>query len=355
MAEAELAQGNAAGARAAVVKALDAMRRMSEGLSPLRAALSSEVLGRNHLSAVAKDVAFAQSAPSDMFDLLERARAGTLASVGEEEAPPTATAEQLKELRAAQEQALAARQRCEEASGGGNRAELNRLLGEYAIARRACEGLKEAMLAGVSPGGDVLTLDAFRSGLRGSDALVVYAFAGGRLRALLVTTAGAKAVDLCSEREADSAVKAVRSAIASGGGTTDELAPGQRLVAPLGLPPGVRRVLISPDGALTLLPWAVLLPEHEVVLVPSATALCALRPPREERGRRVLALAILPKINTVFLRSVIFYTLFFLACVHLMKAMNDRNLHSFMRWCAWRKPLGGWTQRFVRICRYVPP
>jgi CHAT domain-containing protein len=62
------------------------------------------------------------------------------------------------------------------------------------------------------------------------------------------------------------------------------------VVAPLALPEDVRRVLVSPAGALGYVPFALLLPEREVAYVPSGTTYGLLRAERERRGEGVLAL-----------------------------------------------------------------
>ena len=62
------------------------------------------------------------------------------------------------------------------------------------------------------------------------------------------------------------------------------------VVAPLRLPPTIRRVLVSPVGELGYVPFAALLPGLVVVYVPSATTYRLLREERRARGEGVLAL-----------------------------------------------------------------
>jgi CHAT domain-containing protein len=68
------------------------------------------------------------------------------------------------------------------------------------------------------------------------------------------------------------------------------------LLAPLDLPPGVRRVLLSPDGGLAQVPWPMVAlgdpeqPPLEVTLVPSATTWRILAEGRKRTGRGLLAL-----------------------------------------------------------------
>ena len=62
------------------------------------------------------------------------------------------------------------------------------------------------------------------------------------------------------------------------------------LIEPLALGKDVERVLVSPMGPLGYVPLSLLLPDRDVVFVPSATTYGILLRDREKRGEKVLAL-----------------------------------------------------------------
>jgi CHAT domain-containing protein len=64
----------------------------------------------------------------------------------------------------------------------------------------------------------------------------------------------------------------------------------KRLVEPLGLSASTRRVLVSPSGVLSYVPFGLLLPDREVVCLPSGTTYGVLREDRSKRGEAVLAI-----------------------------------------------------------------
>jgi CHAT domain-containing protein len=62
------------------------------------------------------------------------------------------------------------------------------------------------------------------------------------------------------------------------------------LTAPLPLPKGAGRVLVSPIGTLTYVPFGLLLPDREIAYVPSATTWGVLKEQARRKGQGVLAL-----------------------------------------------------------------
>lgn len=64
----------------------------------------------------------------------------------------------------------------------------------------------------------------------------------------------------------------------------------EQLITPLGLPNDLKRLYIAPDGPLTFVPFALLLPGIDVVHVPSGTTLELLRSEKRPVGEGVLAL-----------------------------------------------------------------
>ncbi len=142
------------------------------------------------------------------------------------------------------------------------------------------------------------SLDAIRGRLRGGEALVLYRLMGDDLRrstyggsiALVVTEKDARIVRL--GKTAD--VEAACAALKADDGAVD---PGAAVAAlrkvvidPLLLDAKTTRLLLSPDGALSYVPFALIAPEKEIVYVPSGTTYGILLDDRDRRGEGVLAL-----------------------------------------------------------------
>jgi tetratricopeptide (TPR) repeat protein len=290
VAAARLALGDPAGAKAAASRALAVMGRMTAGLSPLRAALTGQ--GVSHLAffSLTKRIAFAQPAVADTFDLLERTRAGTIDPAAVGGRAPVADPELARRYQAALERFEASRRRCEAAGEDGQTALILEATEGYRRDLRNYMAMEELVHGGSPGGNEVVALTEARRMLAEGDVLVLYAMAGGRLRALVVRSATTAVVDLCSEKEAREVVEGLWNVVQSRGETVDVALALRLLVDPLSLPDDATRILLSPDGPLSMLPWMLLLPGREVVLAPSASALAVLRAEGGSPGRRVLAL-----------------------------------------------------------------
>jgi tetratricopeptide (TPR) repeat protein len=137
---------------------------------------------------------------------------------------------------------------------------------------------------------DAATEEEIRAALQPGEALVEVGRAGGEAIAVIVEPDRSRLVrlgpwvvleNLCAQlrvhdKEADPepGIAALRTWLA------ERLALGTE----------VRRVLLSPEGALAFVPLAVLLADKQVAYVPSGTALCEIASQRAERGKRVLAI-----------------------------------------------------------------
>jgi CHAT domain-containing protein len=128
-----------------------------------------------------------------------------------------------------------------------------------------------------------------RSRLRPSETLVLYGEARGDLVALVATTGDARIVVCAKTAAVEAAVAALQSADAT---QSAEAAAALRglLVDPLQIPTTTTRLLISPQGVLAYVPFALLTPEHEIVCIPSGTTYGALADDAGKRGEGVLAL-----------------------------------------------------------------
>ena len=148
------------------------------------------------------------------------------------------------------------------------------------------------------------SLEAIQGRLRPFEALVLYGLFGNDALALVVTPEEARVARLGAQESIDRAclslIRAGRRGargVRPAGGTDSipdprgaEAALRKAVVEPLKLTPEITRVLVSPDGALSYVPFCLLLPDREVVHMPSGTVHGRLVAERMKRGKGVLAL-----------------------------------------------------------------
>ncbi len=127
-----------------------------------------------------------------------------------------------------------------------------------------------------------------RKQLSEDEALVLYGFFSGASWALVAMRDDARVVELAAKSAVEPAVGAL---LDEGAFLSDRAAEAMRgLVAkPLGLSTAVKRIVLSPDGALAYAPPSLLFPEREVVAVPSAGTRQQLVETATARGDGVLA------------------------------------------------------------------
>jgi len=284
-------------------RALVAARRGAVALASLARGLGSDEGGgaREPLSFVfdvGVGAAVAAKDPSELTYFLESGRAGAL----------------LESLRARQTlwaTAVPQALRIEEASA--RRAEAAAMLavrramdaGDLVTTRAARAGLdaaREKVAAVVSriqrdakAGAQLVlpepaTLDEIRSTLDAGDVLVEYAVLERESHALVVTRESARIVALGATTTLREAAKRLSADDVDSDSLPSLAALAERIIAPLALPETTRRLLVSPDGALTYVPFAALLPRLTVAYVPSGTTYRLLRDDATTRGRGVLAL-----------------------------------------------------------------
>ncbi|MCC7137430.1 MAG: tetratricopeptide repeat protein, partial [Planctomycetes bacterium] len=140
---------------------------------------------------------------------------------------------------------------------------------------------------------EAATLDEIRATLEAGDVLVLYAlFEAGDAAALVVERGGARIVNLGPRAPIDASAEAASEALADD--ASDPAAARSALadlvVKPLALGEGTKRVLVSPTGTLSYVPFAALIPDRTVVYVPSGTTYRLLREEEGLRGEAVLAL-----------------------------------------------------------------
>jgi len=197
----------------------------------------------------------------------------------------------------ARTRAAAAVRAAREADGGGDAAAIRARRREADVARddlrevveRIEREVKRAAATGPVP---VASLATVRAGLAVGEAFVWYVLVGDGPVALVATRADARLVRLAPTLELDDACDGlVAEIVRRGPGVAAATARVRdRLLTSLALPAGTRRLVVSPDGPLAHLPFAVLAPDLETVCVPSATAYVRSQRTPPARGEGVLAL-----------------------------------------------------------------
>jgi hypothetical protein len=142
---------------------------------------------------------------------------------------------------------------------------------------RAARGLLEPSPAG---------LEQVRARLRPDEALVTFALLEERAFAVVVVPDGGRVVALGPTHAIEEAASALIWANTSVDPAEAVELLRLRVMDPLGLPEGARRLLLSPEGSLANVPFALLAPARETALVPSASVFVLLRDLDAARGGR---------------------------------------------------------------------
>jgi hypothetical protein len=167
---------------------------------------------------------------------------------------------------------------------------------EKAVARVEGEARLSADLLSLEPA----QLPQLQEALGASEALVLYGLGKEGTRrllglddapgvALVITPREARLVLLGPASAVEAACDACRLRETSVDPTEPLRLLRQRIIDPLGLGPEVKRVLVSPDGALHSVAFAALLPDKEVAFSPSGTVHLWLKAEAGKRGQGILA------------------------------------------------------------------
>ncbi len=170
------------------------------------------------------------------------------------------------------------------AIGGGSRAMIAACRAEHERSRAAVQSVVEQVERGAKAAANVLhqsvdDLPAMQARLREGEALLLYGLTEPDAFALVLTADDAAIVALGGTAAIEAACSAPDFA------TLRSLA-----VEPLRLDRGITRVLVSPDGALSYAPFALLLPGRETCCVPSGTVYGLLLRSGGDPGSGTLAL-----------------------------------------------------------------
>jgi CHAT domain-containing protein len=133
-------------------------------------------------------------------------------------------------------------------------------------------------------------VEEVRAALRPDEAVVLFGFYRGRLGALVIEPDGLRGAPLVAAGEAETLLKGIE--------VSEDRAPATDAIAAargaiwerLALRAETRRAFVSPHGPLATVPFALLEPDREVILVPSASALVRTRASRPPGGEGILAL-----------------------------------------------------------------
>lgn len=228
----------------------------------------------------------------------ERGRAGALlealggrGSVASE--LPTGLRERERRARA---EVLAARARIARAQQRGKRKELRAaqksldeahagLLEVVARIQRAAKSSRDLELV------ETASAEEIQASLGQGEALVSYAEVADKWIAIVFTATEIRMQQDLARVDLDAISSLARPKELEAAAVARRVAALRKaIVAPLDLVEGISRVFVSPSGALAYVPFSLLLPEREIVCIPSGTAYRILRESQSERGHGILAL-----------------------------------------------------------------
>jgi hypothetical protein len=289
-------------------EALDELRRamvlveeISEGLSDEETFRAREQRAR--VFALAAAAAFETRGADLVFRVLERGRAAALLdAMGTRDAlrEVSLPRELVQEIRRAQDGLAYAQKRLSHARESGVVAAIREArtdcgAAEHRLEETSARAERELRRAAGIPVRDPLTAKAFRLLLRPDEVFVHLAVAEGEVQALLSTARESRMVSLGKAEPIEALARRVLER--AEGEECEEGEPRadlqrlrRALVDPMRLPDGARAIHLSPDGALSYVPWPALLPEHDVACVPSGSTLRLLVAERPRRGDGILAL-----------------------------------------------------------------
>ncbi|HVG93390.1 MAG TPA: CHAT domain-containing protein [Planctomycetota bacterium] len=185
-----------------------------------------------------------------------------------------------------------------ESLDGGSRASIRAASGNMDAARTAVEEVmrrieREAKRAKRILDPTVDDLATICGRLAGDEALVLFGLFEKDPLALVVEKDGARIVALADAEAIVADVEVLLDEIERRADPrAAQAALGRlnlRIIAPLGLRSAVRRVFVSPDGALAHVPFPAVIPDKDVICVPSGTTYGILLEEGLIRGRDILA------------------------------------------------------------------
>jgi len=256
------------------------------------------VVGRaaSRWNTVGIEAALAMKDAAALYRFIEAGRAGALIEAlgGREAVRSVEVPAPLALERAERAKTLAAATTAAEKAHGASRKELRRTRTAVAAARKSLRRLdarierrRREVAAATAP--EPLPAARVQAQLGADQALVLYELGPQASVALVVTPRHLRHVRLGTREVLAAACESLR-ADDTGADPSDALARLRALlVDPLDLPGEVRTVLVSPDGPLTFVPFALLLEGRTLSYVPSGSVFARLSGEGERRGTGVLA------------------------------------------------------------------
>ncbi|MDJ0973656.1 MAG: CHAT domain-containing protein [Planctomycetota bacterium] len=281
---------------AAAKRALPWVPRVMGGLA---AEESATVRARNaSLFDAATLSAWQLESPADAMFFLESGRAGSLLeSLGGRDTLQRATVprellERATETRAREARALA---RYRDAAKSMRRRVRRNAKKALDAARAEVERVVERIQLETAAGASLVypepaSLADIQKALAADEALVLYAMTRSRTLAVVITKAAAKIVDLGKTSEVEGLANALLLTKAGSVWEPPAQALRTRVVDRLKLPATVKTVLVSPAGALSYVPFALLLPDRVVAYAPSGSTHVLLSKQAPKPGEGILAL-----------------------------------------------------------------
>lgn len=197
------------------------------------------------------------------------------------------------ELRLRSEEARAVR-RYQIAYRAGEKHEAQRALVALGVVRERLDRHREHMHAAHATAAQLLDprvdrLEDTQAALAPGEGQVHYVRGSEGVVALVVTRAAVRLVPLGSSASLEALLSGIVLEDSTSAWEQDLAKLKARIVDPLDLPKDIARVAIIPTGRLEVVPFAALLPDRDVTLVPSATVARLLLERTTQPGRGVLA------------------------------------------------------------------
>ena len=136
-----------------------------------------------------------------------------------------------------------------------------------------------------------LPLEDLQAGLGKDEQLLLFGGAGLDMYCVVVGRSSARTVSLGTRADIEEVCKALDPRHAWEDVSKPIVAARAKLIAPLKLPKSTKRVILSPAGPLSYLPFSLLMP-FELSYTPSGTTLLELRSESTQPGHGVLALGV---------------------------------------------------------------
>ncbi len=292
---ARLLSGDAERALALAQRALESLPDLVRGLSDEEGASARSAHGDVFEVGSVAALKRGDAAAACLF--LESGRAGSLLEAlgGRDSLRGAVIAEDLRVIETKAEKGLAlAEARLRVAAGSGKFKQARAARKEVVAARTELFDAQNRIRREAKRAANVLyptvkPLAEIQAGLGDDEALVVYGI-GRRSLALVVEKKSARVVALGAGKEIEAACAALKLHDRKAAYAVPLDALRDEVAAPLKLPASIRRVLVSPHGALAYVPAALLFPGKDVAYVPSGTTYLHLREQASEPGTKVLAL-----------------------------------------------------------------